>query len=364
MTERHKQLVLAIETISDEFVSDRHADEKSFWGDWFQNHKKMALTIFDEYRELQNQYFNHPDYNRVIYDSDFQDDDGLMELSDCMSDILKQFYKIALPVMIRDTGASKIQESITKIDGPIADDGSHYIETNWNLLQENQDLNNEAWAHIGKELTFRLFNRVHKEKTRGRGRPKKLLSDKHVHVARQVLALKRALYEPYYDLAPFSDVEVVTALLSNHKSDKLKAVLVTMGLTPLISVERVCNLISAGRKELSGYWLREDSISISNDEDYFRDDSITIEQRIEFAEEYLGPLTEVDKDTIRQGFSCPTEVRQALTRPNLSKVNLEEIVTWKLKPEQIREVIAVAKSKFGLKAFKSVSAQKKTRGYW
>lgn len=364
MTERHKQLVLAIETIADDFTSDRRADENAYWSEWFEGRNNLSQTVFAEFKKLQEEYLSHPDYNKILFDGEYVDKAGLKELSEHMRDTRKQFNRIVLPVMLRDTGANKIQQSITKIDGSTNGDGSHRVVTDWGLLHDNQDLNDKAWAHIGKALTYRLFDRNYSAYGRGRGRPKELRKDKEAYVARRVIELKRALYRPYYSLAPFSDVEIITALLSNPQHEKLRAVLARIGLKRLISVERVCNMMSAGRKELSGFWLSEDSHAMSEIEDYYEDEGITIEQRIAFAEDELGLLSEEDKDAIRQGFACPTEIKRALLKPDLKEVDLEEVMRWNLMPAQIVDVIAVAKSKFGLSAFKSEAAQKKAQDYW
>ena len=65
--------------------------------------------------------------------------------------------------MVRDTNARHIQDKITGIDRTNSDDGSYWKTTEWGELAANEQLKNDAWAHIGKELTYRLFSKVHYE---------------------------------------------------------------------------------------------------------------------------------------------------------------------------------------------------------
>jgi len=247
----------------------------------------------------------------------------------------------------------------------VADRTNKKLEiTKWSLLASNKSLNDEAWAHIGRELTYRLFADVHRQENRKAGRPRKDIKGKDIIVAKRIIALKQMLYRTSYSLAPFTDLEIVDALLSDHNNSSLVSILKSMGLSNLLTPETICNMISAGRQDLSDFWLSEDGHIDSDDEDYFSDEGISMDERIAGAEDFLGPLTEMDKDAIRNGFSCPTEVNRALNRDGITEVDLETIMLWKIMPEQIEAVTAKAKTLFNVSEFKNATAEAKARDYW
>jgi len=364
MTERLEGIVSAIETIADEFINDFSKERSDYWNRWFSENKSQGLKLFSDYQSLLQEYPRHPAKNKMLYGSGNYEDDSFLELSQKISIAKEEFYKFVLPLMIRDTEAREIQDKITEVDRSIEYDGRHYLVTRWDMLHENKELNDEAWAHIGKTLTYRLFFKVHNEDNRGKGRPKKHSNDKVIFIARRIIALKKLLYAPFYQLAPFSDVDIVAALQSNPKNEVLKAVMKNIGISNAISCQRVCNMISAGRQELEGHWLIENPVDYRRSDDFLRLEDISIEDRIKYAEQDLGSLTDEDKGAIRQGFSCPTEIKQFLLRDDLREVDLETVILWKLMPDQISEIVAYAKNRFGLSKFKNVHAEKKARDYW
>jgi len=364
MTERLKDLVSAIESVAEDFIADRNDDEKNYWNEWLSGHRHLTLNIFAELKKLYRDYRRHPDYMAVITGKEYVDSDGLMALEEQIKETENTFYTSALRVMIRDTDAHKIQSKITEVEYRVNSDGISRWTTKWSMLESDKSMNDEAWAHIGKRLTYRLFSDVYAKENRKRGRPKRDNKSKQIFVAKRIIALKRMLYRPFYSLAPFTDVEIVDALLSDHNNQSLVSILQSLGLSNAVSTQTVCNMVSAGRGNLMGFELSEDGHIDSDEKNILSEEAISMDERIAGAEDYLGPLTELDKVAIKNGFSCPTEVISTLDRNNLTEVDLETIMLWKIMPEQIKAVTSKAKTLFNLSEFKNATAEAKARNYW
>lgn len=367
MKTRHEKIVEAICEIADDLISDKNYEHNAAWNKWLSHHQSQALKSFQEWRAIAKTTTDHPDVFAALHGQGAfnQEFDLIQSRADYKK---REFYRLALPVMIKDTNATQIQSQITTSEKNNSIEGGWIETTHWQKLESDEVLSQEAWAYIGKELTRRLFTSVSYEETKSRGRRRKNKNQKVIFIARQFISLKRALFRPYYELAPFTDLEIAEALLSDRSNPVLRSVLKFIGIDDPRSPERLRNQVSSGRKFLKGYWLAESHADGLPDDDLgdvqFYSES-EFEDRIAQAQDFLGvPLTDDDKEAIRMGYVSPTEFGQILEKDGICEDDMETLVSWKLSESQLKNAIEFGKDKFGLTSFKSQIAQRKTKGMW
>lgn len=369
MATRVERIATEIVKVADAFVTDSSVYDGSLWQKWEAKQKKLALDSFSRFQVLCTEHLTDPDLINLLFDNSIWTPE-LAERADPSTEAREKFYETALPYMIREAGAREIQWEIEqKNDLPINAQKNADFNFQWELLKQDDDLSKRAWIFIGKFLTHKYFDELNAANTRGRGRPKMAINNSEILITSSLIALKRYLYKPLYELTPFEDKEIVEALLSDSNNEKLELVLKVIGLSNSISLKSVCNIISAGRQKLPLIALMEDPVQHhvtdeNNAREFYINDGVCSDEQIHIAERRLGSLTGGDKKAIRLNFKCPTEVTQALSVNDLREADLETILNWRLMPDQIQEVVNVAKSKFGLTYFKNEYAQNISRDYW